>query len=208
MHKFILSVLLAGTIGFANETKPAMHCTLSQEGPVKISWKAFKTPMKVGVGGTFATVNFKPVKQKGINFAEILTGASVTIDEASVDSGNQGRDVKLVKFFFEQMSGKQIVGKIVSVKHDPIVRGKPKTGILDVELTMNGITRKVPMRYRFDQGTLSAEGTIDLFDFNANNALQALNKACFTKHQGKTWNDVTIAFSTHIKAVCEPIKQK
>ncbi len=208
MHKFLLSLLLAGTIGFATETKPKMHCTLSQEGPVKISWKAFKTPLKIGVGGMFSHVEYTPAKKEGINFAEILTGASVTIDQASVDSGNKGRDAKLVKFFFEQMAGKQITGKIVSVKHDPIVRGKPKTGILDIELTMNGITRKVPMHYRFDQGRLSAEGTIDLFDFNANNALQALNKACFAKHQGKTWNDVTIGFSTHIKAVCEPIKQK
>ena len=104
------------------------------------------------------------------------------------------------------MTEEAIKAKIVEIHAKSKETGKPKTGTLIAEITMNGITKKVPLNYTFDQGTLTANGTIDLFDFSANKALQSITKACFAKHQGKTWNDVSIGFSTHIKAVCEPVK--
>lgn len=207
MHKFLLSLLLISTLSHATDKVPQMHCTLAQEGSVTVSWKAYKTPLKVGVGGIFDKVAYTPAAKEGKNFKEILVGSTVTIEEASVNSKNKGRDTKLVQFFFNNMKGAEISAKIVGIKADPRVKGKPKTGIFTTEITMNGITKTVPMHYIFDQGTLKADGVIDLFDFQASPALAALNKACFEKHQGKTWNDVTISFSTHIKAVCEPVKK-
>jgi hypothetical protein len=65
---------------------------------------------------------------------------------------------------------------------------------------MNGITKSVPMKYSFANGIFSAKGTIDIFDFSASKALSSINKACFDLHKGKTWNDVSIAFSTKIEA--------
>ncbi len=208
MYKIILSLIAAATLAVATETAPAMHCTLSQEGPVSIEWKAFKTPAKIGVGGVFDTVRYSAAKQEGANFREILVGSSVTIVEKSVNSKNKGRDAKLVKFFFDRMKGETIEAKIVDIVAASKETGKPKTGTLTAAITMNGITRKVPMHYRYDQGQLHAEGVIDLFDFSASPALQSINKACYAQHQGKTWNDITIGFTTQIKAVCVPTTSK
>jgi hypothetical protein len=191
----------------ATSATPKMHCTLTQEGPVTVSWKAYKTPAKLAVGGVFDTFRYTPPRKEGTNFKEILLDAVVTIDEKSVNSKNKGRDAKLVKFFFDQMQGDTIRAKIIDIVATNKKRGAPKTGTILTEITMNGITKKVPMHYSCDQGTLTASGVIDLFDFSASPALKSLNKACFAKHQGKTWNDVNIGFTTHIKAVCEPVKK-
>ncbi len=206
MYKIILSTLLASTLLLATEAKPQMHCTLTQKGPVTVNWKAYKTPAKLGVGGTFDTVKYSAPKKAGINFKEILLGATVIIDEKSVNSKNKGRDAKLVSFFFDQMQGDTIEAKIVDILPQNREKGKPKTGTLITQITMNGITRKIPLHYSYDQGILTAQGVIDLFDFSASKALHTINKACFDKHQGKTWNDVDIGFSMPIEAVCEPVK--
>ncbi len=195
--------MLISSLAFATEAPAKMHCTLSQEGPVTVSWKAYKTPLKIGVGGIFDKITYTPAAKEGKNFREILVGSIVTIDKASVNSKNKGRDAKLVKFFFDLMEGRQITAKITDIKPDPRVKGKPKTGILITEITMNKVTKTLPLRYTFDQGILTAKGDIDIFDFKALPALQTLNDACFDKHQGKTWNDVSVGFSTHIKALCE-----
>jgi len=206
MYKVFLSLVTASVLAFATQPTPKMNCTLSQEGAVSINWKAYKTPAKIGVGGIFDKVIYTPASKEGHNFRQILVGSTVSIDTKSVNSKNKGRDAKLVSFFFEQMTGDTLTAKIVDIHAKSKETGKPKTGTLIAEITMNAITKKIPMNYIFDQGTLKADGTIDLFDFSASKALQAVNKACFEKHQGKTWNDVSIGFSTHIKAVCEPVK--
>ena len=196
MIKFFISLFLVATLSSAEEmgTKPG-SCILSQDGPVSVSWKAYK----IGVGGIFDSVKYSAVAPKGNNFREILVGSSIEIDTASVNSKNSGRDVKLVKFFFEQMSSKNITAKIVDIKSDKRVRGKPKTGVMLVAITMNGKTKEIPMNYIFNKGDLSAKGHIDLLDFSASKALSSINKACFDLHKGKTWSDVAIGFRTDIK---------
>lgn len=206
MRKSLLAILLTATVAYAVEATPKMACTLSQEGPVKVTWKAYKTPFKVGVGGTFDKALYTPAAKEGKNFKEILVGSTLSIDESSVDSGNKGRDAKLVKFFFDMMAGTAIKAKIITIQADKIETGKPKTGMLTAEITMNNIPKQIPMKYSYENGTLTAQGTIDIFDFKGDAALHALNIACFEKHQGKTWNDVTIGFTTKIKALCEPVK--
>ncbi len=203
--KILLSLIVSATLAWAGQSAPKMHCTLIQEGPVTVHWKAYKTPAKVGVGGVFDKVDYQSPKKSGINFSEILSGATVTIDKKSVNSKNEGRDAKLVKFFFDQMKGDTITARIIDLQPGKRERGKPKTGNMTVAVTMNGITREVPMHYTYDQGTLEAWGVIDLFDFSASAALQSINKACFDLHLGKTWNDVTIGFTMRINALCEPV---
>ncbi|WP_373003848.1 YceI family protein [Sulfurimonas sp.] len=200
MMKFLIALVLVATMSYAEEmgTKGG-SCILSQDGKVNVSWKAYKTPAKVGVGGIFDSVKYTAVAPKGNNFREILVGSSVVIDTASVNSKNSGRDVKLVQFFFEQMSSKNITAKIVDIKSNKRERGKPKTGVMSVAVTMNGVTKNVPMEYIFNKGDLSATGNIDLLDFSASKALSSINKACFDLHEGKTWSDVTIGFQTNIK---------
>ncbi len=207
MYKIILSALLTSTLLMATEAAPAMHCTFTQEGAVTVDWKAYKTPAKVGVGGIFDTVRYTAPEKEESDFKALLTGATVTIDEKSVNSKNKGRDAKLVSFFFDQMKGDTIEAKIIDIVVASEKKGIPATGTIQTEIMMNGITKKVPLRFSYSDGILTASGVIDLFDFSASKALKSINKACFDKHLGKTWNDVDIGFTTHIKALCTPAKK-
>ncbi len=197
MKKTALSLLLTLTLAQAD-------CSFSQPGNVDVTWQAFKTPMKLGVGGHFNTVDFKASSVKADSLSALLTGSTVNIAVASVDSKNPGRDEKLLNDFFKQMAGPDITAKIVTLKRDEKAR---KSGLLTAAVTMNGVTRDVPMKYSFKDGRLSADGVIDLIDFKAQNAFTSINTACYDLHQGKTWSDVNIGFTMDIKASCpQPVK--
>ncbi len=197
MKKIALSLILA--FGLAQAS-----CNFAQPTNVDVTFKAFKTPLKLGVGGHFTKVNYKSSVKSATDLNTLVAGSTVNIEVASVDSNNKGRDVKLLNDFFKQMAGPDIKAKIVSLKKDKDAR---KTGIATVLITMNGVTKNVPMKYSFSNGKLSANGVIDLFDFKAHKALKAINTACYDLHQGKTWSDVNIGFTMEIKASCpQPVK--
>lgn len=197
MKKIALSLILAFTLAQAN-------CTFSQPSEVDVTWKAFKTPLKKGVGGHFKQVNFNSSVKSAKTLDTLLSGSTVNIEVSSVDSKNPGRDVKLLENFFKQMAGPNIKAKILSLKRNKDAR---KSGIVTISLTLNGVTKEVPMHYSFSEGTLTANGVIDLVDFKATKALQSINKACYALHQGKTWSDVNIGFSMKIAASCpQPLK--
>jgi polyisoprenoid-binding protein YceI len=197
MQKIALSLILAFGLAQAN-------CSFSQPSEVNVTWKAFKTPLKKGVGGHFTKLNYSSNVKSAHSLNELLAGTNVNIDVSSVDSKNAGRDVKLLNEFFKKMTGPDIKAKILSLKRDENAR---KSGLATISVTMNGVTREVPMPYTFSNGTLSAKGVIDLVDFNATPALQSINKACYALHQGKTWSDVNIGFTMKIAASCpQPIK--
>jgi polyisoprenoid-binding protein YceI len=206
MKKIIL--VMALVLGFTNSLSASQKagCVLAQKGKVTVDWIAYKTASKIGVSGTFDKVDYKSVAKNGKNFREILVGSSVSINSSSVNSKNTGRDVKLVKFFFKQMNSNIITAKITDIKADKKVKGKTRIGSVTLDITMNGVTKSVPMAYSFANGIFSAKGTIDIFDFSASKALSSINKACFDLHKGKTWNDVTIAFTTKIEATLCNIK--
>ena len=187
MKTLALSLLLGLTLAQAD-------CTFTQFGSVDVTWKAFKTPMKVGVGGHFTDVSYKGANQNAKDLQALLSGSSVNIAVASVDSNNKGRDEKLLNAFFKQMAGPDITAKIVKLEE--------KSGIVTAVVTMNGVTRDVPMKYSFSDGKLRADGVIDLIDFKAQKALASINTACYNLHQGKTWSDVNIGFTMDIKADC------
>jgi len=69
-----------------------------------------------------------------------------------------------------------------------------------VMLSINGKTLTLPMQYHYEKEHFQASGTLDLFDFAGSEALASINKSCYDLHKGKTWNDVSIMFSTSIKA--------
>lgn len=206
MKKLLLILVMLTTLIHAELTRPKSGCILSQQGDVKVSWKAYKTPAKIGVGGVFDDVTYTAVKKEGKNFKEILVGSSVVIKTASVNSKNESRDAKLVNAFFGLLSGETIRAKIVDMTSNKRVKREPRTGTITLEVTMNGVTKKVPMTYSYDKGLMKSEGFIDIFDFAGSKALASLNKACFDKHQGKTWSDVAVGFEMNIKAILCAVK--
>ena len=179
----------------------AGNCTLTQSNNVTVTWKAYKTLAKLGVAGQFIDVNYTPKKKEGKNFAELFVGSKVSIDISKIDTKNKGRDKTLVSEFFGKLKGKTIDGVIKDIQADKPVNGKRVYhGVVIVSITMNDKTLLTPMKYNYKNEQFKATGTIDLFDFQAKDALNSINKSCFDLHKGKTWNDVTIGFSTTVKA--------
>jgi len=200
MKKIILSLITLVSLSYA--TQPAATgCVLVQPSNMNVTWKAYKTLGKLGVGGKFTDVKYTPAALEGKNFKELFVGSKVSIDLSKIDTGNPGRDETLVKDFFSLLKGKMIEGEIMDIKKtDKHEKGKPRTGKLDVKITMNEKTLTIPMTYVYTEGKFDATGTIDLFDFAASDALASINKSCFDLHKGKTWSDVSIGFSTTIEA--------
>ncbi len=204
MKKLLLILATLSTLIYANATTQKSGCILSQQGAVTANWKAYKTPEKIGVSGVFDDVAYTAAAKEGKNFKEILVGSTVVINTNSVNTKNKERDKKLINSFFKILSNDKITAKIVDIKAKSKEMGKPKTGTLTVEISMNGVTKQVPISYFYDKEIMTGKGFIDLFDFGAPKALISINKACFDLHNGKTWNDVEISFEMKIKAsLCE-----
>jgi polyisoprenoid-binding protein YceI len=208
MKKILLSLITLVSLSYA--TQPAATgCVLVQPANMNVTWKAYKTLGKLGVGGKFTAVKYTPAALEGKNFRELFVGSKVSIDVSQIDTGNPGRDETLVKDFFSVLKGKTIEGEITNIKKtDKHVKGKPRTGSIDVKMTMNEKTLIIPMMYVYSEGKFDATGTIDLFDFAASDALSSINKSCFDLHKGKTWSDVSIGFSTTIEATLCNVKIK
>lgn len=159
-----------------------------------VSWTAFKTPKKVGVGAKFSDFTITAKSAKTV--AEMLDGATFDINSQSVDSGDKARDVKIEQFFFKKMlKGTKITGKVLKSTED----------MADVEITMNGSKQVVPMNSKFDEksGKLVLNGEIDVLKFGMKSNLAALTKACFEKHEGVTWPNVNIELSANVKTICK-----
>ncbi len=173
----------------------AQECHLENDGKIALGWTAYKTPAKAGVKGTFLAVDSNITKQAD-SVATMLNGTRVFVQLKSADSGNAGRDAKLVQFFFNLMEGQTARADVISVTGDDV------EGVVNVALLMNGITMQVPMKYRVTEGVLEADGVIDLGDFKALEALKSITTACYDLHQGKTWQDVAVRFSFNLNRVC------
>ncbi|RRS32623.1 MAG: hypothetical protein P794_00755 [Epsilonproteobacteria bacterium (ex Lamellibrachia satsuma)] len=193
--------LLFALLSFFSFLHAATGCVLVQPADMNVTWKAYKTLAKLGVGGQFTAVKYTANKLEGKNFRELFVGSTVTIDTSKITTGNPARDETLVKMFFGKLKNPIITAKITDIqKTDKHVKGKPRTGIVSVSIAMNEKTLIIPMKYYYSKGHFQAKGTIDLFDFAANGALASINKSCYDLHKGKTWNDVSISFSTTVKA--------
>ncbi len=161
-------------------------CMKVSDKNIKVNWTAFKTLSKIGVGGSFSKIKLKS-KTKGTSIKDILYGHEFIIDTHSVQTGNESRDKKIAAFFFG--GTKEIQGAVSQITEK----------VLELTLTMNNVTKKVPLEYSILGNELKAKGTIDIFDFNMNSSLIKLNEACHTLHEGKTWNDVTIELTTNFE---------
>lgn len=157
----------------------------------KVEWVAFKTPLKVGVKGSFDKLGVtKNAKAKSIK--KLLSGINFNIDGKSVNSNNKDRDLKLYKSFFA-LFGAKMSGKLVSYKKS----------ILNMELTINGVKKIIPLKANLDNSTLTAAGVIDVLDFKLGASLASINKACLELHEGKTWNDVEVKLTAKYLKTCK-----
>ncbi len=201
MKKIILSLFTLLSISYASG-----GCVLVQSGDMNVTWKAYKTLENVEVKGVFTSVNYVPIAKEGKNFRELLVGSTVQIDTTKIDTGDLQMDDAIVKTCFKKLKATSIKAKIVSMKADKRIKGQPYQGELDMNITINGKTLVIPMQYVYEKEKFVVKGSIDLFDFSGKEALASINKECYDIHKGKTWNDVSIEFTTHIKATLCKVK--
>jgi len=192
--KIILSLALF-SLTFSAFARPQICSFEYQKEGSTLGWTAFKTPKKVGVPAKFSDFTITAKNSKSIK--DLLSSATFSVNSMAIDSGDKGRDVKIAQFFFKTMlKGTKITGKVISASEN----------MLEVQMEMNGALMIVPMTMSFDEKTskVTIKGTIDVVsEFGLQSNLAELTKACFEKHEGKTWPDVNLELVAAIKKSCK-----
>tara|TARA_Y100000768_G_scaffold388464_3_gene384533 strand:+ start:8323 stop:8847 length:525 start_codon:yes stop_codon:yes gene_type:complete len=171
----------------------AQDCKYSlEENKTKLTWTAFKTPLKVGVSGSFDKLGVNK-NVTGSSLSEMLENTTFNIETASVNSGDKVRDGKLNQFFFAPLS-KNFKGKILSYKRK----------VLEVEINIAGQKMILPLKVTQTPDQVHAKGTLDILDISEGSKhLASINKACETLHEGKTWNDVELELKLNYLKSCK-----
>lgn len=185
MIALVASLMLSGSLYAAG-------CEVES---VTVNWKAFQTAEKVGVNGSFDTINFEAKQEKDDCAFSFFTMATVHIDTKTVNTQNKDRDTVIVKSFFKHMIDGEYIDAIIK-------RVDLEKEELSVEITMNDVSQSIYMPYTFDEKVLKAKGKIDLLNFLASPALNAINEVSSEQGKGKTWSDVEVSFELVLKNKC------
>ena len=156
---------------------------------IKMNWVAFKTTDRAPVKGQFNKVDLN--KTSGVSVIDFLNDLKFSVPVSSIFTDNEERDVKLQKFFFGVMENTELLSGSISITND-------KVGV--IHLNMNGITHELPIQFKSNNNGVSIKGELNLDNWNSQNAVESLNKACLDLHAGddgisKTWNTVLIDIS-------------
>lgn len=153
----------------------------------KINWTAYKTTAKVPVNGQFADITIENVKKDSTALGA-LNGLKFKIPVSSLITNDTIRDKKLKEYFFGAMKNSSVITGTVHINKD---------NASTVDLTLNGITRELPIAYIVADNKVTIIGNMELDNWQAKVALEALNVVCKDLHTGddgitKTWSDVKI----------------
>ncbi len=167
-----------------------------------LKWEAYKTTERKGVGGTFNTINVKTAIDSSSKILEVIQSVKFVIPTNSVNSNNEGRDKKIAEFFFGNMKGGDLI--IGQVKE---LQGDETGGKAIFYLTLNDVEKEVTFDYTINDVTVKMTGTVNMEDFMALPAVEALNEQCYDLHKGedgvsKLWPDVTITIESTLNKYC------
>ncbi len=152
-----------------------------------INFIAYKTTGKIPVKGMFKEVDVLKGGD-GNSIREAVNGTKFKIPINSIETKDNGRNLKIRKFFFDVMENTvSLTGKLY-IEDDSIGTA---------EFTMNGVTKKIPFTYTIQDKVFSMDATMDVEKWNAESAIDSLNVACKDLHKGadgvsKTWSEVAI----------------
>lgn len=158
-------------------------------GDLGVQWTGFKTEKKVAVSGTFKDIKISI--EKNDDLSAFLKSANVEIQTISFDSKNPGRDESITSTLFSLATSKVIAGSVKSVDE------ANKSLVLDV--TMNEVTKEVPMTYTINDGKIMAKGAIEILDYDMKNPFLAFAKKCAVYHENKSYSNVDIEFTIPFK---------
>lgn len=176
------------------EAKPAEKTYAVIADSTTINWTAYKTTAKVPVKGQFSEVTIENVK-KDTTVLGALNGLKFKIPINSLITKDTIRDAKLKKYFFGSMINSSTITGTVHIN---------KENGSTVDISMNGITRELPIAYIVNDNKVTIVGNMELDNWQAKAALEALNVVCKDLHTGadgisKTWSDVKIEVVTVLK---------
>ena len=176
------------------EVKAAKKAFVLQDATNTINWVAYKTTDKVPVKGQFQKVNIT-TGGEGDTAKEAINNAEFSIPVSSIFTQDSSRDFKIRKFFFGIMDKTELLSGKLVLENDSI-------GYAD--LTMNSTTKKLPFKYTLNGKEFSLNATMNISDWQAQNALDSLNTACKDLHKGadgvsKTWDDVALNITSVFK---------
>lgn len=190
---FAMSILFAlFSVSCKNSVKKGENYNINTK-TVNVKWTAYKTTDKVPVSGKFNEVIIENIK-KGTSVKDAVNGTTFKIPVSSIFTNNPDRDGKLKAFFFKTMIKTIYISGSVELNDD--YEG-------NLTITMNGITKKLPISYSITNQLVKIEGIMDLKNWNAQTALESLNKACIDLHKGadgisKTWNEVKVEAAIYV----------
>ena len=161
---------------------------------VSLKWVAYKTTEKVGVGGEFGKINIKQY-QLAESKEGALDGVSFSVPVSSLFTGNKDRDWKLVNLFFGVMDNTEFI-------KGTFHQGENGEGKLELE--MNGTSSELPYNYSLKNDSIFITATMDVLNWNGQEAMDSLNVACYDLHKGKdgvskTWSEVDINASVALQ---------
>ena len=153
---------------------------------VSVSWTAYKFPdslNRVGVSGTFDKIFVTSEHKDATNIYEFITDAEIMIKTNSVNIGDDSLKSYNVRNHFFSYFAPVIYGRVMEVD----VQSKKAA----VKFTMNGISQHVLFDINEVNEDFVFTGRIkDIGYFNAQAALDALQKVCGEHHQNKVWSDI------------------
>ncbi|MEM7182630.1 MAG: YceI family protein [Spirochaetota bacterium] len=202
MKKYCISMLALAIslLSYCKKPETNKSCQFTYNATnSKLGWVAYKYVEKLGVKGTFKEITVNGAKEAN-SIEEAIDGISFSIATSSVDSGVSERDKKIVEHFFGKMKlGDTIKGKVSEVK----------LGKANLSLSMNEITRQIPVTYTIEnQDTLKVKLEINVDDWQAQESVAALNEVCKELHKGKDgvsklWPDVSITINSKFDKNCK-----
>lgn len=167
-------------------------------GSYELTWTAYKTSDRVGVGGTFNEINMTVPEAE--TQEDAIKGIEFEINTASVESQNEERNGKIAEHFFGTISTPTITGKVESVDLE-----KNKATVL---ITMNRVEFPVEGSLTMDGDSFEFSATINAKAWNAEPGVEALNEECHDLHTGNDgvsilWPDFTVGFKGTLNKNCE-----
>lgn len=204
MKKLQLLILLAFTVSIlqsckeikkeeTNDQSKTENSLIIDKETTTINWTAYKTTSKIAVNGQFNEFSNSPIL--GNTVKEALNGLAFKIPINSLHTNDTIRDAKLKTFFFGNLADTAEITGTLNI--DTENSGNAK-------ISMNGISQTIPVIYTINNQTVTIESVLNLENWNALAALEALNAVCFDLHKGedgisKTWSEVKIEITLNFK---------
>lgn len=184
------------------DTKTEENCNYSYKADTtQLKWTAYKFTTRVGVSGTFGKIDSEGLATAN-SAGAIFQNMTFQIPVTKIDSKNADRDQKIVNSFFGSMKNTQkITGNIKSIDNK-------NNGNALVTLNLNGISKDLSFKFQTsDSGEFLASSDINLKEWDALPAVNALNKVCSELHAqdgiSKLWPDVKVEIKSSLVKECK-----